>query len=121
MSRPAPKKSALAGLSPTAPPQPAPTPSSSQPERREEETVPAAPKPKAPRPKTAFYQDAEDAARMRAAYLHTLADEGYSSLSAFIAQAVIEKVERLESKYNAGQSWPEVGPGTVPAGRPVGR
>ncbi len=79
---------------------------------------PATKEKKTPLPKTAFYQDPEAAARMRAAYLHTVALEGYSSLSAFIAQAVDKQVRDLERKYNDGEPWTPIDAGTVPTGRP---
>ena len=157
MTRPTPRKSSLAGLSPTRPPEqsephPAPaapvaaepiahdaspaaadTETASRPQRaatthrtQRGATTPSPtgarsrPAPEAagkPR-KTGFYQDPADAARMRAAYLHTHAREGVRSLGELINTAVMREVERLERDYNNGEPFEGGAVGTVPTGRP---
>jgi hypothetical protein len=67
-----------------------------------------------------FYQDAADTARVRGAILHTQAAEGSRSLSQFINDAVMEKVEALEAKYNGGDPFPAIGARELPQGRPMG-
>jgi len=71
------------------------------------------------RNKVGFYQDPNDSARMRAAFIHTRAETGTRSLSAFIDQAVMAEVRRLERTYNEGQPWGGVHAGTIPPGPPV--
>ncbi|NYI72717.1 hypothetical protein GGQ54_003331 [Naumannella cuiyingiana] len=109
-ARPAPKRSRLAGNSPVAP-APAEAPA--------EQPAPAAPAKKS-RPKVSFYQDPDDTARVRAAILHTMTTEGSRGLSQFIHDAVMEKVEQLEARYNGGEPFPPVGPRELPQGRPMG-
>lgn len=72
------------------------------------------------RPKVSFYVDPADAARMRAAFDWTRGPEQHTSLSDFIANAVAKEVTRLEEQYNHGQPWPDLEPGRLPTGRPVG-
>lgn len=116
------RKSALLNMSPVAPP-----PS----EEATSAPAPSAPAVQAPAvadteaekkkwpKKESFYRPPELAVRMRSAYLHTTTTEdGQSSLSAFIASAVQEKVEHLEAKYNEGQPWPAVKPHQIPKGPP---
>lgn len=138
-TRPAPRKSSLAGSSPVAPPaEPAPaqrTPEIEQPAPRPEPQPAAATPPEATAarssststkkatkypPKVSFYQNREDTDRVRGAILHTMASEGARSLSQFIHQAVMEKVEALEAKYNGGRPFPPVGARELPQGRPMG-
>ncbi|MEV4902859.1 hypothetical protein AB0K08_16150 [Citricoccus sp. NPDC055426] len=69
--------------------------------------------------KVGFYQDPDDTARMRGAYLHTVATEGHRSLSAFIDHAVMTEVQRLEAEYNHGQPFPPVTTRQMPQGRPL--
>lgn len=129
MTRPAPRKSSLAGSSPVAPP------ASSAPASVDVEPAAAAEPSPAPRattrpvtkkagtkypPKVSFYQDPEDTARVRGALLHTQITEGSRSLSAFINHAVMAEVERLEAKYNDGKPFPAVGARELPQGRPMG-
>ena len=71
-------------------------------------------------PKVSFYQDPADTDRMRAAILHTMAVENYRNLSQFVDEAVREKVERLEAKYNGGQPFGSAGAGELPRGRTMG-
>jgi hypothetical protein len=80
-----------------------------------------APKPAPKKTKVGFYMDPDDAARARAAYLHTLADEEHGSFSDFVAEAVLMRVGTLEMRYNAGHEWPAAGAGKVPPGRPTRR
>ncbi|MGW9114504.1 ParB family protein [Microbacterium sp. NPDC055683] len=71
-------------------------------------------------PKVSFYQDRADTDRVRGAILHTMATERYRNLSQFINEAVMEKVERLEKKYNGGNPFPPVTARELPQGRPMG-
>lgn len=129
-ARPAPRKSSLAGSSPIAPPaEPEPsaeprTAKAAAPARVAPAAAPAKQsgpaKSKYP-PKTSFYQDAEDADRMRAALFHTLTTEGSRTLSEFINSAVMTEVERLERKYNHGKPFSPVKAREMPQGRPMGR
>lgn len=116
------RRSALASMSPVAPaseeqeatpaPTPAPAPQGTA-SASDEETKKKWPK------KESFYRSPELAMRMRSAFLHTMTTEdGQASLSAFIASAVQEKVERLEAKHNDGQPWPAVEPNQIPKGPP---
>lgn len=57
---------------------------------------------------------------MRGTLLHTQIPEGSRSLSAFINEAVMEEVERLEAKYNDGKPFAAVGARELPQGRPMG-
>lgn len=118
------RKSALSNLSPVAPPSeettstPAPTAPSSPAVQAPAALDVEAEKKKWPK-KESFYRPPELAVRMRSAFLHTMTTEdGQASLSAFIASAVQEKVERLEEKYNEGQQWPAVQPHQIPKGPP---
>ena len=126
-TRPAPRKSSLAGSSPVAPP--------AQPATPEPDVVPAAAQPAAPKParaasstsdktkyrhKVSFYQHPDDTARVRGAILHTQVTEGARTLSQFVNDAVLAEVERLEAKYNNGQPFPAVGARELPQGRPRG-
>jgi len=70
--------------------------------------------------KLGFYCRPEDANRARATYDWTRPYEQHRSLSDFIAHALMREVERLERKYHDGQPWPEVLPGQLPTGKPVG-
>lgn len=129
MSRPAPRKSSLAGANPITPPaaQPAtqapsaPAPAAPATGLTSETAAPSGPAPKASRPKVSFYQDVDESKRMRGALLHTLATEGPRTLSEFISRAIMTEVERLEAKYNDGRPFPPVAAGEIPQGHPVGR
>lgn len=111
MNRPAPRKSSLTGSSPIAPPAPAAPPAAKPATTDEGKKYPH---------KVSFYQDAADTARIRGAILHTQVNEGSRSLSQFIDQAVMEKVEVLEAKYNGGKPFPAIGARELPQGRPMG-
>lgn len=106
-TRPGPRKSGLAGATPTSPSQPV-------------TTAPAEAGEKKKRPKVSFYQDREDTERARAAWFHTQVSEGARSWSEFIQHAVMAETERLEDKYNGGREYEGMGPREVPQGRPVG-
>lgn len=69
--------------------------------------------------KTSFYQAGTEATRMRAAFLATQSLERRRSLSAFISNAVLSEVERLEMRYNGGRPWPPVETGEIPTGAPL--
>lgn len=70
--------------------------------------------------KTGFYQDVDQAARARAAYTWTRAQESHRTFSDLIARAVLAEVQRLEAKYNDGQPWPGMQPGQIGTGKPLG-
>lgn len=130
--RPEPKKSSLAGSSSIAPPAataPTETPMAATP--RAEPRRPAATKASAVEPtttdgkkayphKVSFYQDKADTDRLRGALLATQHQEGYRSMSAFIAAAVMAEVQRLEATYNGGQPFPQVSAKGGQLGRPMG-
>lgn len=69
-------------------------------------------------PKVSFYQDREDTDRVRGTILHTMHREKSRTLSEFIHNAVMEKVEELERKYNDGKPFPHTKAGELPQGRP---
>lgn len=126
MNRPEPRKSSLAGSNPVAPrtdePQQVetpPAPSATQRPARDTAPNEGVSTTKYP-PKVSFYQDPADTNRMRAAILHTMALENYRNLSQFVDEAVREKVERLEKKYNGGQPFGSAGAGELPRGRTMG-
>ena len=118
------RKSALSNMSPVAPPpeETAPTPTPAPAPVSTPAQAPASAdgeeKKKWPK-KESFYRSPELAGRLRSAFLNTMATEdGEASLSAFIARAVEERVERLEQKYNKGEQWPPVGANQIPKGPP---
>jgi len=137
MTRPAPRKSSLAGSSPITPP-PASAPAGvdatgwTQEQHEDDDQVqqtrrlPAderaaaqAPAPRREpksRAKVSFYQDPADTDRVRGAILYTMTTEGSRNLSQFIHKAVMAEVERLEAKYNNGQPFPPVGARELPQG-----
>ncbi|MFV0428406.1 MAG: ParB family protein [Arachnia sp.] len=120
MSRPAPRKSSLAGANPITPP---PAPQITEPGPDSQPPAPA--KKTAQRAtkyphKVSIYQDREDTGRVRGAILHTMATEGPRTLSEFVNHAVMAEVQRLEAKYNNGQPFPPVGARELPQGRPMG-
>lgn len=113
------RKSTLSNLSPITPPSeavapppsPAPAPAPANGEKEQAKT--AWPK------KESFYRSAEVAERMRAAHMNTMmTEDGQRSLSAFISAAVMERVERLEGKYNDGKPWPPIRRDQIPKGPP---
>ncbi len=69
------------------------------------------------REKISYYQDSEDAYRIRAAHVNTIARTGYRSLSDFIASAVMKECARLEAAYNDGEPF-VTGGDLVKRGRP---
>ncbi|QCU79710.1 hypothetical protein E7744_15460 (plasmid) [Citricoccus sp. SGAir0253] len=77
------------------------------------QSKPAKPK----REKISYYQDSEDAYRIRAAHVNTIARTGYRSLSDFIASAVMKECARLEAAYNDGEPF-ATGGDLVKRGRP---
>lgn len=135
MTRPPRRPSALAGASafdhpvtteaaqeaPAAVPTPAAPAAAPKaataPQSAAESTKPA---PKEKPKKLTIYQEPEDTDRMRGAMVGTIPHEGFKTLSKFVQEAIMEKVERLERQYNGGEPFPAVGPGVIPAGRPMG-
>ena len=76
-------------------------------------------RPRGPYPrKTSFYQQGLDADRMRGAYLNTVEQTGYATLSEFINAAVNEKTAGLERDFNNGEPWEPRPAGDIPAGKP---
>lgn len=67
-----------------------------------------------------LWVSAEDAARIRAAFLHTRTETGDRSLSDLVVKAAVKEARARERKYNAGQQWPAAHPGDLPVGRPIG-
>lgn len=121
MNRPTPRKSTLSGRTPAAPADAPSAPAEiteATPTAVTTQTA-AKPKPKNP-PKVSFYQDPDDTARLRAAFAHTHATEGYRSMSDMIDRAVMAEVARLENQHNGGQPWQPVSARNIPQGRPVG-
>lgn len=121
MNRPTPRKSTLTGRTPAAPANEASPPAEAT---HSVPTVAAAesagkPKPKTP-PKVSFYQDLDNTARLRAAFAHTHAVEGYRSMSDLIDRAVMAEVARLEGQHNGGHAWQPIPARNIPQGRPVG-
>lgn len=88
-----------------------------------ESTAQADPAPKQSKPakpkreKISYYQDSDDAYRIRAAHVNTIARTGYRSLSDFIASAVMKECARLEAAYNDGEPF-VTGGDLVKRGRP---
>ncbi len=137
MTRPAPRKSSLAGSSPITPP-PASAPAGVDAtgwtqqqhedadqvqqtgrlheDERSAATAPAPRREPKSRAKVSFYQDPADTDRVRGAILYTMTTEGSRNLSQFIHKAVMAEVERLEAKYNNGQPFPPVGARELPQG-----
>lgn len=111
MTQPARRKSSLAGASPVMPAQAA------EPieEPRSRQAAPSKPK-----PKITIYQDAEDTARLRAAYRHTFAESNDRSFSDFVVRILMAEVERIEAEYNGGKPFEGVEPGRLARGRPLG-
>jgi hypothetical protein len=72
------------------------------------------------REKSTFYDTPAGLARARAAYRQTAVAEGERSWAEFVAGAVRREVERREATYNGGRSWPGIGAGELPTGRPLG-
>lgn len=133
--RPAPRRSSLAGSTPTTPPQPAPALAPAQPVAPAPDQAPddaarvgapsrgpevggPARRGKYP-PKVSFYQDPAATARVRGAILHTMVTEGPRTLSQFIDRAVMAEVARLEATYNDGYPFPSVDARQLPQGRPL--
>lgn len=98
MTRPEPRKSDLAGLSPITPP----TRPSMQASSTEKLTVRV---------------DADIAGRARAAFWATAHLTGTRSLSEWVAEAIAEKLQHSESTFNQGNPYTPVPTGTIPTGR----
>lgn len=115
MTRPQPRRSALAADNPVTsapnptPPPPAPTPAESPTPPESPESLESHRSRRYP-PKVTFYQHPDDTARVRGAILHTQITEGPRTMSQFIHQAVMAEVERLERVHNNGKPFPQIGP-----------
>ncbi|GAA1892107.1 hypothetical protein GCM10009715_42040 [Paeniglutamicibacter psychrophenolicus] len=124
VKRPAPLKSSLAGSSPVtaAPAKPAETPAEATAPARTTASKPASVpvfKKKAAKTKVAYYQDAEDAERVRGGFQQVGHLEGYQTFSDFHAAVVMREIERLEAKYNDGKPFQGAAPRTGRLGRPL--
>lgn len=131
MSRPAPRKSSLSGQSIFTPPAaevpqeaPAATPAPSVPAEASQGRTAAqgaaqTASGKKP-PKISIYQHPEDSGRTRAAVLALQRYEGSMTLTKFANEAILEKVARVEEKYNGGKPFDPIGTGELPVGRRMG-
>lgn len=70
--------------------------------------------------KVSFYTTDEDSDRMRAAWNNLPVGVKPRTFSAFLQEAIMEKVTEAEEKYNGGQPWPSQPAGTIATGPPVG-
>ncbi|AHK35569.1 hypothetical protein Pd630_LPD10119 (plasmid) [Rhodococcus opacus PD630] len=61
--------------------------------------------------KMGFYSTEDE--RIRAAYLNTRGREPGETFGEFMENAVLERVARLEKKYNDGREWEGVDAGTI--------
>ncbi|MFB8372023.1 hypothetical protein ACFC25_21950 [Pseudarthrobacter sp. NPDC055928] len=70
-------------------------------------------------PKGAFYADEDVLERIRAAWFHTptTAAEREASFSDFLREAALERMQRREKTYNAGNPFPFVPSGKIARGR----
>lgn len=103
MTRPQPRKSALAGLSPIAPPTtPAHTREHSNRERTEKITV---------------LIPADLAGRARNAYWSTAMFTETRSFSAWISSAITSKLAESERLYNGGEAFEPISSGIISTGR----
>ena len=87
------------------------------------EPAPVAPAPvrkaKPPKTKVAYYQETEDAERVRGAFQQVGHVEGYQTFSDFHVAVVMREVERLEKLYNGGKPFDGAAPRTGRLGRPL--
>jgi hypothetical protein len=77
------------------------------------------PKKKAAKTKVAYYQDTEDAERVRGGFQQVGHLEGYQTFSDFHAVIVMREIERLEAKYNDGKPFHGAAPRIGRLGRPL--
>ncbi len=112
MARREPRRSDLAGLSPTAPARDTArtdatsTATSANPGRREAS-------------KLTVYVDADLAGQARAAWWATSHLTGCRSFSEWVATAIEDKLTDDMQRYNAGQPYEPVAAGTIPTGRRI--
>lgn len=66
-----------------------------------------------------YYAPVEDAGRIRAAFFAGRDEAGWRSLTDFQVDAMMQLVERLEARHNRGLPFEGLGPGSIPAGRPL--
>lgn len=105
MSTAAPRKSSLAGsnsTAPAAPPAPAPATQATPESRR--------------RVQATFYARKATMDRIRGAVKVAGEREGYDSLTDLVLTTVLAEVERMEKKYNGGEPFAGVEPGSLPLG-----
>lgn len=131
MSRPTPRKSSLAGTSPADPVAPvtpaaataAPaTPVREANPRGAAETASTAvthqQKPK--RVKAGYYTDADLDGRLRAGFFAARNDYGWRNTTDMHVEGMTRLLTELEARYNGGQPFEGMPPGTGPVGKPVG-
>lgn len=78
-----------------------------------------APKKRPAKTKVAYYQEVEEAARVRGGFHQVGHLEGYRTFSDFHAAVVLAEIQRLEAKYNEGEPFIGAAPGTGRLGRPL--
>lgn len=103
MTRPQPRKSALAGLSPITPP------SSEENERKTDHHERAE--------KVTVLIPADLAGRARSAYWSTAVFTQTTSFSAWISGAIADKLAEAERQYNGGEPFEPINSGVIPTGR----
>ncbi len=118
MTRPAPRRSALAQIRPAAPNngelvKPAST------ETEVKTKAPVSEEAESKAKKVGFYLDDETADRMRAAVVAAMHFEGHQGMSAYLKSLIVKDAERLEQLYNNGEPFPPVQKGHL-RGRPIG-
>lgn len=129
MSRPAARRSSLAGTSALTPP---PIVQAAMPPAIEETVqvpvvapeathVPVTPEgaKKAGSKRMNYYADDETAGRIRTAYLVGRSAHGWRSLTEFQLDTIMERVKELEQEFNGGAPFLPSGAGSVSAGRPL--
>lgn len=116
MTRPAPRKSSLAGATPVAP-QATPEPPAAEPAATQQaRTTAEVNRTGATKLRMPFQATAESCARIRATEHTARLMEGYASMSEWMEAVMIRECQRLEEKYNNGDRFPL---GTPRRGRPV--
>lgn len=112
MTRPEPRRSALAGLTPASPTPPTP----STPSTTSRPSVPSLP---SGTTKITVALPADLVGRARNAYWSTGHLTGTRSFAAWVAQALEAKLSSDEATFNDGRAWPPLPPGEIPTGRRI--
>lgn len=118
--RPERRKSSLAGESPVTsrpmpPSNPVEPPAQQSPATQSAQAKSA----KNERRKMNYYADSDQDGRIRAAYYAGRDERGWRNLSDMHAEIIMAEVEKLESRYNNGEHFDPMPPGTGPVGRPL--